>query len=116
MPYQPITEQQAREIVRLRVNEAKDNERLTPVRLFAEKLKDLGVTDRLYSVPTITNILNGKTFPELKDSEGHPIIWTSVPTRQRGRGSVMEGKSIPGRVRTLELAVLALQQKCGVVP
>ncbi len=114
MPYHPISEQQAREIVRLRLNEAKDNERLSPIRLFAEKLKDLGVTDRLYSVPTITNILNGKTFPELKDLEGNPILWTSVPSRQRGRTSASEGKSIPGRVRTLELAVLALQQKVGL--
>lgn len=116
MPYNSITEQQAREIVRLRINEAKDNERLTPVRKFAETLKDLGVTDRLYSVPTITNILNGRTYPDLKDAEGHQILWASVPTRQRGRTSKDEGHSLPGRVRALELAVLALQQKAGLQP
>lgn len=116
MPYTSISEQQAREIVRLRVNEARDNDRLTPVRRFAETLKELGVTDRLYSVPTITNILNGRTYPELKDAEGHQILWAAVPARQRGRTSKDEGHSIPGRVKALELAVLALQQKCGVVP
>jgi len=116
MPYNSITEQQAREIVRLRINEARDNERLTPIRKFAETLKELGVTDRLYSVPTITNILNGRTYPLLTDADGKAINWATVPARQRGRTSRSEGQSIPGRVRTLELAVLALQQKAGVVP
>ena len=114
MPYRSITENEAREIIRLRISEAKENQRLTPLRRFAEQLHELGVTHRLYSPATLTNILKGHTYPHLKDVDGKPIVWENVPSRQRGRTSPDEGQGLPGRVRALERRLEAVERQMGV--
>lgn len=116
MPYQPITEQTAQAVVQCRLNESRDNERLSSVAAFARQLYALGVTGRVYSAQTITNILKGKTFPNLKDVEGRPVDFSAVPARQRGRTSAAEGQSLLSRVQALEASVRRLESLQGGAP
>ena len=84
MPYAPITEDEARLIVQTRIDQAQEPEGLQPMELFVQSLRRDGVLRRPYSVRTIQNILNGQTYPSLKDRDGNAIDWLAIPRSTRG--------------------------------
>lgn len=107
-----IDEQAAREIVLFRISEALLPDGPSPLRVFAETIRREGLTKRLLSVPTITNLLTGRMYPTLQDREGRPFVWNEIPRRTCGRvaGSQSLG-SHEHRIRKLEQQMIEVQRR-----
>lgn len=111
MNNQPITEDEARVIVQMRLQEPVTTGNVSTLDAFAKELHATGVTRRLYRRRTIDNILKGRTYPQLKDAEGKPIVWADIPRGLRGRLPV----SSPSNTRTLSHRVALLERQNAVV-
>ena len=108
--HEPITETEARYIVMTRLQEPLDNGgKLSTLEDFSKALYQDGVVRRRYSARTLDNILKGRTYPLLTDTEGKPYRWQDVPRRQPGR------TPLKGRYATVKTRLQALETQMGRV-
>ncbi len=82
-----ITEEQAREIVICRLEEASRPKGPTPLRLFAREMYECGLARRVPSVPLLSKLFAGDLYPHLCDRDGKPFVWDQIPRATRGRRS-----------------------------
>ena len=118
-PDVPITEDEARTIVQMRLDEPRHNGgHSTPLAAFCLELYRTGVTRRAYGRRTIDNVLKGRLYPQLKDANGVPFDWSAMPRVPRGRtpGSVrsLANQSLRSRVEILERRVQILINHFGL--
>jgi len=115
MPYLPLTEDTAREIVLTRMTELTYKDQLSTLKEFAKELYQVGSTPHIYSVSTLYKVLSGQMYPDLKDREGKPFKWDDVPRRQRGPGRT-RSRSIREELQHHKARIDFLYRRLGINP
>jgi hypothetical protein len=96
-----ITEEQAREIVRCRLEEASRTKGPTPLRVFAREMYMCGLAKRVPSIPLLSRLFAGDVYPNLCDADGTPFDWAKIPRAFRGR------RRLPSRKVKLDLRAVS---------
>jgi hypothetical protein len=105
MPYNPVlTEETAREIVLCRLDEVDSPNGARPLNVFADAMFACGLTPKVLSKATLSNLLCGRMYPGLTDRDGKAFSWDKVPRCSRGR-RVAVGRAKGNRLHRLELRV-----------
>ena len=115
----PITEDEARTIVQMRIDEPLHNGGVSsPLSAFCLELYQTGVTRRAYGRRTIDNVLKGRTYPHLTDANGVKFNWAAMPRVARGRtpGSItsLNNQPLRARVEILERRLQIILKHLGL--